>query len=171
MDGPGQDLELKRLKCKVRFVSTSQYSPPAFRRKENSVERLSWMQWATPYLPVTPFSWFLLQVVILHKLRTLFEKHAWLGIRILVLPLLTGGFFMYFIQHCCICRPSDSTVQKAARIEPGTVATVRRSNHSARTHPPSLSIIYSRKDSPEQCSITILHFMHIFIYYSTTFYR
>ncbi len=43
------------------------------------------------------------------------------------------------MQHCFICRPSDSTVQTDARIEPRTVATyalaVRRSNHYARSHP------------------------------------
>jgi hypothetical protein len=59
---------------------------------------------------------------------------------------LKGGFFgfflfMYDIQHCFICRPSDSTVSEDARIEPGTVATtalaVRRSNHSANSHPQS----------------------------------
>jgi hypothetical protein len=48
-------------------------------------------------------------------------------------------FFMYDIQHCFICRPSDSTVSEDAGIEPRTVATttlaVRRSNHSARSHP------------------------------------
>jgi hypothetical protein len=34
---------------------------------------------------------------------------------------------MYFIQHCFICSPSDSTVSKDARIEPSTVryGTVR----------------------------------------------
>jgi hypothetical protein len=41
-------------------------------------------------------------------------------------------FFQYFIQHCFICRPSDSTV------EPRTVATsvltARCSNHSDRSH-------------------------------------
>ncbi len=46
---------------------------------------------------------------------------------------------MYFIQHCFICRPSDSTVSAVAGMEPRTVATsalaVRRSNHSARSHP------------------------------------
>jgi hypothetical protein len=45
---------------------------------------------------------------------------------------------MYCIQHCFICRPSDSTVSDDAGIEPRTVATsvlsVRRSNHSARSH-------------------------------------
>ncbi len=48
------------------------------------------------------------------------------------------GFFLdflslYGIQHCFICRPSDSTVSEDARIEPRAVATlawaVRRSNH------------------------------------------
>ncbi len=41
---------------------------------------------------------------------------------------------MYDIQHCFICRPSDSTVSENA----GTVATtaLQRSNHSARSHPP-----------------------------------
>jgi hypothetical protein len=47
--------------------------------------------------------------------------------------------FMYDIQHCFICRPSDSTVSEDAGIKPRTVATtalaVRRSNHSARSHP------------------------------------
>jgi hypothetical protein len=44
--------------------------------------------------------------------------------------------FMYFIQHCFIFRPSDSTVSKDAGFEPRTVAilalAVRR---SARFHP------------------------------------
>ncbi len=48
-------------------------------------------------------------------------------------------FFMYNIQHCFICRPSDSTVSDDAGIGPRIVATtalaVRRSNHSARSHP------------------------------------
>jgi hypothetical protein len=38
---------------------------------------------------------------------------------------------MYFIQHCFVCRHSDSTVSEDAGIEPRTVATsalaVRRS--------------------------------------------
>ncbi len=41
------------------------------------------------------------------------------------------------IQHCFICRPSDSTVPTDAGIEPRTVATGtladRRSNHLARS--------------------------------------
>ncbi len=31
---------------------------------------------------------------------------------------------MYVIQHCFICRPSDSTVLEDAGSEPGTVATL-----------------------------------------------
>ncbi len=50
---------------------------------------------------------------------------------------LTGGFFWIFIQHCFICRPSDSTVSEDAGIKPRTVATlalaVKHSNHSARS--------------------------------------
>ncbi len=72
------------------------------------------------------------------------------------LPLLTsfffyifwGDFFLFFpynIQHCFICRPSDST---DAGIEPRTVATgalaVRRSNHYARSHPRMRSLLTSR---------------------------
>ncbi len=42
-------------------------------------------------------------------------------------------FLSYYIQHCFICRPSDSTVPTDAGIEPRTVATgalaVRPSNH------------------------------------------
>jgi hypothetical protein len=48
-------------------------------------------------------------------------------------------FSMYFIQHCFICRPTDSTVSEDAGIEPRTVATsalaVRRSSHAATSHP------------------------------------
>jgi hypothetical protein len=46
---------------------------------------------------------------------------------------------MYVIQHCFICRPSDSTVWEDAGIEPRTFATfaltARRSNYTARSHP------------------------------------
>jgi hypothetical protein len=34
------------------------------------------------------------------------------------------GFFMYFIQHCFVCRSSDSTVSEDAGIEPRIVATL-----------------------------------------------
>jgi hypothetical protein len=54
------------------------------------------------------------------------------------------SFFMYDIQHCFICRPSDSTVSEDAGIETRTVATtalaVRHSNHSA------IDIIHTRLD-------------------------
>ncbi len=47
-------------------------------------------------------------------------------------------FFLYFMQHCFICRPSESTESEDAGIQPRTVATtalvVTRSNHSARSH-------------------------------------
>ncbi len=74
---------------------------------------------------------------------------------------LTGVFFriffcMYFIQHCFICRPSDSTVPEDAGIEPRTVATsasaVRRSSHPATSHPHSATShpvnLYSAVQSP-----------------------
>jgi hypothetical protein len=44
-----------------------------------------------------------------------------------------GVFFSYCIQHCFICRPSDSSVPTDAGIEPRAVATgalaVRLCNH------------------------------------------
>jgi hypothetical protein len=49
------------------------------------------------------------------------------------------GFFLYIIQHCFVCCPSDSTVLEDAGIKPKTVATLAltasRSNHLARSHP------------------------------------
>jgi hypothetical protein len=55
-------------------------------------------------------------------------------------------FFMYDIQHCFICRPLRFHCVVGCGIEPGTVATtalaVRRSNHSARSHP------YSARSHP-----------------------
>jgi hypothetical protein len=64
---------------------------------------------------------------------------------------------MHDIQHCFICRPSDSTVTEDAGIEPrvvaNTVLAVRRSNHSARSHPlsarshpPQLDLIHNQLD-------------------------
>jgi hypothetical protein len=62
-------------------------------------------------------------------------------------------FNMYFIQHCFICRPSDSTVSEDAEIKYRTVATwsltFRHSNHSARSHSDSArSHPYSAKSHP-----------------------
>jgi hypothetical protein len=58
---------------------------------------------------------------------------------------------MYDIQHCFICRTSDSTVAEDAGIEPRTVATtalaVRRSNQSARSHPSTLSLYNTFKNA------------------------
>ncbi len=45
---------------------------------------------------------------------SLFLKYFWGGF---------FNFFSYYIQHCLICRPSDSTVPTDAGIEPRTVAT------------------------------------------------
>ncbi len=65
---------------------------------------------------------------------------------------------MYYIQHCFICRPSDSTVSEDAEIEPRTVATsalaVRRSNHSAidLNHIPSHHILSIPVWSPVELS-------------------
>ncbi len=68
---------------------------------------------------------------------------------------------MYFIQHCFICRPSDSTVSEDARNKPRTVATLefaRRSNHSARSHPSRLWIS-STKPVPtvQECTLSLLY--------------
>ncbi len=49
-------------------------------------------------------------------------------------------FFMYDIQHCFICRLSDSIVSEDAGIEPRTVATTALADlihNSARSHPHS----------------------------------
>ncbi len=61
-------------------------------------------------------------------------------------------FLIYVIQHCFICRPSDSTVSEDAGIGPRTVATValtaRRSNHLARSHPQRLDLIHMARSHP-----------------------
>jgi aryl carrier-like protein len=68
----------------------------------------------------------------------------------------TGNFFfMYFcltLLHCftATASPPPSTVSEDAEIEPRTIATsalalaVRRSNHSARSHPQSADLIDTR---------------------------
>ncbi len=67
---------------------------------------------------------------------------------------------MYYIQHCFICRHSDSIVSEDAGIEPRTVATlalaVRRSSHSATSHPPRLHLTHTRL----HLTHTRLHLMH-----------
>jgi hypothetical protein len=53
---------------------------------------------------------------------------------IFIFYFLKGIFssFVFFIQHCIICRLSDSIVSEDAEIEPRTIATlalaIRRSN-------------------------------------------
>ncbi len=65
------------------------------------------------------------------------------------LNIFGGNFFSYYIQHCFICRPSDSTVPTAdAEIEPRTVATgalaVRRSKHQARSQQQVIQVTFYR---------------------------
>jgi hypothetical protein len=59
--------------------------------------------------------------------------------------IIIFSFFLYCIQHCFICRPSDSTVSEDAGIEPRTVATMalmaRRSSLSAISHSQSATYI------------------------------
>jgi hypothetical protein len=64
-------------------------------------------------------------------------------------------FFQYFIQHCFICRPSDSTVSEEAGSEPRTTAWLsdRRSNHSARSHPLTRSHPQTVRSHPIQISV------------------
>jgi hypothetical protein len=68
--------------------------------------------------------------VLQSKSTICFGIHAW--------PVTYFSFFMCDIQHCSICRPSDSTASEDVGIEPRAVATtaltVRRSNHSSRSH-------------------------------------
>ncbi len=55
----------------------------------------------------------------------------------------------YFIQHCFICRPSDSTMLEDAGIELWTVAKLslafRRSNRSARSQNRILAVLKNLK--------------------------
>ena len=71
--------------------------------------------------------------------------------------------FMYVIQHCFICRPSDSAVSEDAGIEARTVATfaltARRSNHSARSHPQNLPM---RKQGIYLISPSFMPLLHRF---------
>jgi hypothetical protein len=46
---------------------------------------------------------------------------------------------MNFIQHCFICRPSDSTVLEEDEIETRTVAT------STRSHPPGRALLTANR--------------------------
>jgi hypothetical protein len=57
------------------------------------------------------------------------------------------GFFMYFmysIQHCCICRPSDSTVPEDAGFEPRASAKLALAAIDALTT--RLDLILTRLD-------------------------
>ncbi len=81
--------------------------------------------------------------------------------------------FMYFIQHCFICRPSDSTVTEDAGIEPRIVATaalpVTRPNHSATSHPHLSFYRLARLRSPFYllyCCPFICCFLILFVIYT-----
>ncbi len=86
--------------------------------------------------------------------REVTDKHPSFRLKGYCHELIKGGFFGFFsffmsdIQHCFICRPSDSTVPQDAEIEPRTVAiatsalAVRRSNYSARSQPQITSWIF-----------------------------
>ncbi len=53
--------------------------------------------------------------------------------------------FMYVLQHCFICRPSNSTVSEDGGTEPKAVATVitaRRFNQSAKSHQQKIKVSY-----------------------------
>jgi hypothetical protein len=79
------------------------------------------------------------------KRKALYSFYSCFKKRVVLRGLfLKGDFsdfflFTYDIQDCFICRPSDSTVSEDAVIEARAVGTtalaVRRSNHSARSHP------------------------------------
>ncbi len=81
---------------------------------------------------------------------------------------------MYCIQHCFICRPSDSTVSEDTGIKPRTVATsalaVRRSNHyrldlihKVRSHP-QLPLITFELWEPWNKHIALNHWSHQLIF-------
>ncbi len=80
---------------------------------------------------------------------------------------------MYDIQHCFICRHSDSTVPEDVGIEPRTVATttlaVRRSNQTTRLDlvhirldiiHKRLDLIHTRQDLIHIHPLIILHFQN-----------
>ncbi len=54
-------------------------------------------------------------------------------------------YVLYDIQHCFICRPSDSTVSEDAEVEPRTVATIRHWLSDALTT--GLDLIHLRGDA------------------------
>jgi hypothetical protein len=64
------------------------------------------------------------------KAKSVKPKHTILYYTILYYTIL---YYTYYIPHCFICRPSDSTVATDAGLEFRTAATgalaVRRSNH------------------------------------------
>ncbi len=61
--------------------------------------------------------------------------------------IFSAFFYTYFIQHCFICRPSDSTVSEDAVIEPcRTVATLAMANSQSDAVTIRLDLIHTRLD-------------------------
>ncbi len=77
---------------------------------------------------------------------------------------LSGGFkfvFSYYIQHCFICCPSDSTVPTDARIEPRTVATGALALTTRLDLIRSLSDLFARHYISFWCTLTNMHAIQI----------
>ncbi len=101
----------------------------------------SWLWLPTPPLSVTLNTSAILATshLAVTKTVTIHTAHCIMSVDLRVIYFFFNIFlgiflfFSYYIQHCFICRPSDSTVPMDAGIEPRTVATgalaVRRSNH------------------------------------------
>ncbi len=73
---------------------------------------------------------------ILYSLFCILYLFFTLSIHEFCIYIFFGGIFyifLYYIQHCFICRPSDSALPTDTGIEPRTIETgaltVRRSNH------------------------------------------
>jgi hypothetical protein len=64
------------------------------------------------------------------------SRIIWCKLRLTVfinfVTTVLAGIFLYFIQHCFICHPPDSTVSADARIEPRTFL---QSDHLDGSHP------------------------------------
>ncbi len=97
-------------------------------------------------------------------------------------PFLNRGIFgyffvLFFIQHCFICRPLDSTVSEDAGIELRTVANfatlalaVRRS-HSARPHPQPFLVTIIKNNRYIKSRVDEVSSPFIWIYAFTLFLK
>ncbi len=66
-------------------------------------------------------------------------------------------FFIYFIQHCFICRPSDSTVSEDAGIEPMTVKTLDWQSDALTAGQTILRLLYTEKCRKKQRKTDTFH--------------